>query len=149
MLQQYDCINQINIALQVSSFMGIFPEINRVWMTIDNHLYLWNYHGLEGGDLINTYEDPDQIIVNVSLVKPIKGVFLEQIEYLLVVSTPLEITLLGIAFSEKQQDNLPRGLLTIYKTEMSCYADGINMSSILGTNNGRIFMRGIKELKRK
>ena len=36
MLQQYD-------SLQVSSFMGIFPEINRIWMTIDNQLYLWDY----------------------------------------------------------------------------------------------------------
>lgn len=75
MLLQYD-------SLQVSSFMGIFPEINRVWMTIDNRLYLWNYE-MEGGDLINTFEDPDQIIVNVSLVKPIPGVFLEQIEVII------------------------------------------------------------------
>jgi nuclear pore complex protein Nup155 len=133
MLQQYD-------SLQVSSFMGIFPEINRVWMTIDNHLYLWNYDAPDGGDLINTYEDPDQVIVNVSLVKPIKGVFLEQIEYLLVVSTPLEITLLGIAFVQK--GNSPRGPLTIYRTDMTCYADGVNMSSIIGTTKGRIFMRG-------
>ncbi len=123
--------------------MGIFPEINRVWMTIDNHLYLWNYDAPDGlGELINTFEDPDQVIVNVSLVKPIPGVFLEQIEYLLVVSTPLEITLLGIAFSEPKRGNLPRSALTIYKTDMSCYADGVNMSSIVGTKKGRIFMRG-------
>jgi nuclear pore complex protein Nup155 len=63
--------------------MGIFPEINRVWMTIDNRLYLWNYE-MEGGDLINTFEDPDQIIVNVSLVKPIPGVFLDQIEVMVI-----------------------------------------------------------------
>ncbi len=90
----------------------------------------------------------------MALVKPIPGknecltltigvgVFLEQIEYLLVVSTPLEITLLGIAFAEPQKKNLPRGSLTIYQTEMSCHADNVNMSSIVGTKTGRIFMRG-------
>jgi nuclear pore complex protein Nup155 len=135
MLQQYD-------SLQVSSFMGIFPEINRVWMTIDNHLYLWNYDAPDSSELINTYEDPDQVIVNVSLVKPIKGVFLEQIEYLLVVSTPLEITLLGVAFAEPRKGSLSRGSLTIYRTDMACYADGVNMSSIVATPKGRIFMRG-------
>ena len=70
------------------------------------------------------------------------GVFLEQIEYLLVVSTPLEITLLGIAFAESKTMNCPRGSLTIYRTEMSCHADNVNMSSIVGTKTGRIFMRG-------
>ena len=28
---------------QVLSLMGILPEINRVWVSIDNCLYLWNY----------------------------------------------------------------------------------------------------------
>lgn len=23
--------------------MGIFPEIERAWMTVDNRLYLWNF----------------------------------------------------------------------------------------------------------
>ncbi len=32
-------------SLQCKSFMGIFPEINRVWLTIDSRLYLWDYEG--------------------------------------------------------------------------------------------------------
>ena len=56
--------------------MGIFPEINRVWMTIDNNLYLWNYDGPEEGEIINTHEDPDQVIVNVALVKPLPGLLI-------------------------------------------------------------------------
>ncbi|KAJ3356583.1 hypothetical protein HDU91_005527, partial [Kappamyces sp. JEL0680] len=151
MLQKYDGRTNRgskDAALQVSSFMGIFPEINRVWMTIDNQLYLWNYESQEyagtadPSDVINTHQDPDQIIVNVALVKPIPGVFLEQIEYLLVVSTPLEITLLGLAFSSKKKGDAPRGALSIYPTDMTCHADNVNMSSIVGTRHGRIFMRG-------
>lgn len=26
------------------SFMGLLPEIDHAWMTVDNVLYLWNYH---------------------------------------------------------------------------------------------------------
>lgn len=26
------------------TFMGLLPEIDHAWMTVDNVLYLWNYH---------------------------------------------------------------------------------------------------------
>ncbi|KAI8902657.1 Nup133 N terminal like-domain-containing protein [Globomyces pollinis-pini] len=123
--------------------MGIFPEINRVWLTVDNHLYLWNYEGVGKEETwYNVHADPDQPILSVSLVKPISGVFLEQIEYLLVIATTLEISILGIAFSEPKVGDKPRGQLTIYRTEMSCHADSVNMKTIIGTSNGRIFMLG-------
>ena len=60
----------------------------------------------------------------------------------MVVSTPLDITLLGVAFSEPKKLKTPRGPLTIYRTDMSCHADNVNMSSVIGTDSGRIFMRG-------
>ncbi|KAJ1341759.1 hypothetical protein BSLG_003654 [Batrachochytrium salamandrivorans] len=128
--QQYDTV-------QSRSFMGIFPEINRVWISIDNRLYLWNYED-NGDNAINTFDDQEQIIISAALVKPIP----DRIEYVLVVATPLEIILLGIAFSKKGQDGSPRGAMTIYRTDMSIASDGVNMTSIVGTDTGRIFMRG-------
>jgi nuclear pore complex protein Nup155 len=68
-------------------------------------------------------------------------VFLEQIEYILVVSTPLEIILLGVAFSEPNSKG-SRGMMSIYRTEMIVSSDNINMTQIVGTKTGRIFMRG-------
>jgi nuclear pore complex protein Nup155 len=53
----------------------------------------------------------------------------------LVVSTPIEIILLGLAFSKDQQ-------MTIYRTEMTVSSDNVNMTLISGTDSGRIFMRG-------
>src|SRR5690242_2945122 len=32
-----------NTALECRSYLGLFPEINRVWVTIDHRLFLWNY----------------------------------------------------------------------------------------------------------
>ena len=49
---------------------------------------------------------------------------------------------MGVAFAEKKKKNCSRGALTMYKTDMSCHADNVNMSSIIGTSKGRIFMRG-------
>ncbi|KAL2917260.1 hypothetical protein HK105_203325 [Polyrhizophydium stewartii] len=132
--QQYDTV-------QSRSFMGIFPEINRVWISIDNRLYLWNYED-NSDSSINTFDDQEQIIISAALVKPVPGVFLEQIEYVLVVATPLEIILLGVAFTKREKQGLPRGAMTIYRTDMSISSDGVNMTSIKGTDTGRIFMRG-------
>lgn len=91
---------------------------------------------------INAFEDQDQIIVTVGIAKPVPGVFLEQIEYILVVSTPLEIILLGIAFNAPSFPGRPRQKMNIYRTEMSVSSDNINMTQICATDAGRIFMRG-------
>lgn len=133
-------VSRINAALQCRSFMGIMPEINRIWITIDNRLYLWNYES-NGEDAIITFEDQDQIIVSVGLAKPIPGVFLDQIAYVLVITTPLEIILCGLAWTDEQAKRA-KGALTLYRTGMSVSSDGVNMTDVLGTDNGRIFMRG-------
>lgn len=123
--------------LQSRSFMGLLPAINRVWITIDSRLYLWDYIN----DSVNVFDDLNQIVVSVGIVVPVEGVFLEQIEYLLVVSTPLEILLLGIAFSEKDEGN-GRGKMNVYRTDMVVSSDNVNMTLIVGTDQGRVFMRG-------
>jgi hypothetical protein len=35
-------LSQLN-SVECKCFMGLFPEIKRVWLTIDNRLTLWNY----------------------------------------------------------------------------------------------------------
>ena len=91
---------------------------------------------------LNTFDDQEQIIVSVGLVKPWPKVFLDQIEYLLVVTTPLEVLLLGVAFKDAAKADMPRGSLTLYRTEFALSVDSVNMISIHGTNSGRIFMVG-------
>jgi nuclear pore complex protein Nup155 len=126
--------------------MGIFPEINRVWVTIDNRLYLWNYEAPNGENALNTFDDQEQIIVTVGLVKPLPGVFLDEIEYILVVTTPLEIILLGMAFTggkaKDTKSSQPRGPLTLYRTDLTLASDGVNFVQVVGTDEGRVFMLG-------
>lgn len=127
--------------------MGVFPEINRVWVTIDNKLFLWNFEDEE--DFV-TYDDTDQVIVSVGLATPKPGVFVENIEYLLVVATPIDITILGLSFDKRlgttSLSNLTPSLnrtgLQLYATQLTIPADNITMMQIVGMGNGRIFMVG-------
>jgi nuclear pore complex protein Nup155 len=104
--------------LTCKSFLGILPEINRVYITIDNRLFLWNYRdGFVSRSSSSTFnlwrvfvfpnrvcssyyvfDELGQIIVSVGLVKPKPGVFVEDIVYLLVIATPTEIIFLGVRF---------------------------------------------------
>lgn len=37
------CVNSVLcLDMQCKCFMGLFPEISRAWITIDNQLFLWN-----------------------------------------------------------------------------------------------------------
>lgn len=119
--------------LESKCFIGLLPEIHRAWFTIDSRLFLWDYAG--GKDLY-PFEGVDQIIVSIGLAPPRPGVFVEDIRYVLVVSTPVEILLLGVCFG-------PDGSLTLVPTEISVVTDGVAMLKIVGADNsGRVFLAG-------
>ncbi|KAG5438918.1 hypothetical protein PCANB_002248 [Pneumocystis canis] len=118
--------------------MGLFPEIQRAWITVDNRLYLWNYLS---GEEFQSYEDLDQTIICLKLVKPRAGVFIDSIEYLLVISTLNDIFLLGVENSaSKSLENTKE--LIFYSTKMSVSVSGIDVLCIEGTADGRIFFSG-------
>jgi hypothetical protein len=60
------------LEVEVSSFLGLLPEINRCFVTFDNVLLLWNYNN--AGDFA-WYRGLDQPIRTVALVVPVPGVF--------------------------------------------------------------------------
>ena len=89
--------NIIQTETKMSSLMGILPQGNMVWVSVDDALYLWEYGSLERksgmGSNINGRNAPGgggegredfvcfkvpsgQCVVSVGLVKPKKGEFL-------------------------------------------------------------------------
>lgn len=52
--------------------MGLMPEINRAWITIDQRLFLWNYNSDHEADF-HSFDEMQQVIVAVGLVPPAKG----------------------------------------------------------------------------
>lgn len=79
------------------------------------------------------------MIVGVGLVKPRPGVFVDSISHLLVLTTPTQITLVGLGYSTPTPD-APKRELTFFMTGLSSPTDGVSLTTIKGTSDGRIFL---------
>jgi len=89
-MPSYDVASIIRLALRG----GVLPEISRAWATVDNALFLWRFDVPD--DVPVEYSGEEQAIVAVGLARPKRGVFLQAIEYVLVVATTVEVVLLGV-----------------------------------------------------
>jgi nuclear pore complex protein Nup155 len=119
--------------LEYKCFMGVFPEINRAWVTIDNKFFIWSY--LYGTDFCE-YDELDQVIVSAGLVKPKPNIFKDYVKYLLILATPVEVFLVAVTFNNNQTE------INLLPTGYSAPTDSTNMLKITGTSDGRIFMCG-------
>ena len=124
--------------------MGLFPEIRRAYITVDNRLYLWNY--LNGYPLLvsnlilsedfQSFSDSSQTLLAVRLIPPRPRVFLPTITYLLTLCTSSTFFLLGI-------DTTPAdGTFTLYNADMSVSVSAMGIKCIEATKDGRIFIAG-------
>jgi hypothetical protein len=116
-------------------FMGVLPEIDRVWISVDNVLYLWNYNRPDEYDV---YDGLSEVIVSVSLSTPKAGIFLESIKYILVVATAVEVSILALAFDTSNTAESMKLIPTSYVVS----SDNTTMLKVMGTQLGRIFMAG-------
>lgn len=127
--------------MQCRCMMGIFPEINRAWLTIDSDIYIWDF---ESGLDVAYYDGLSETILSVGLVKPKPGIFQNYIRHLLVLTTTVEIVVLGVTFSVGNK-NVSRPLNELHLTPEIIYTlatDGIPVTVISSTENGRIFLGG-------
>jgi hypothetical protein len=122
---------------EVSTSMGLFAELNHAWVTVDNCLYLWDYTH-PNPELIG-YEDNEHSITAVKLVAPKPGVFVKDINYMLVIATSADMFLLGVAaqFSANGATTV-----NLYQTRMQFSLRGTEAHVIAGAANGRIFFAG-------
>ena len=75
----YMCIDRHGLMRPLSfPFHPILtPEIHRAWITVDNVLYIWDYHTEEAYAQIDELE---QLIVAVGLVRPNEDVFKDTVK---------------------------------------------------------------------
>ncbi|KAL0951292.1 hypothetical protein HGRIS_008003 [Hohenbuehelia grisea] len=126
----------------VMSHMGLLPEIGRVWISIDHKLFLWDY--IEGQEISSFVDQPD-VITHVAIVKPKLGLFIEEISNILVICTPVTVLLIALSFETAPGPNQrPHKDIKLYATDLSLPTD-IEMTSIIGTSEGRIFMCGAQD----
>ncbi|TFK41242.1 nucleoporin [Crucibulum laeve] len=123
----------------VTSHMGLMPEIERVWISIDHKLFLWDYND---GQEISSFVDQPDVITHVALVKPKRGLFIDEISSLLVICTPISVLLIGLSVS--QLPGASHKDIKLYATDLTVPSD-VEMSSVIGTEEGRIFMCGSQD----
>ncbi|KAH0451286.1 hypothetical protein IEQ34_018585 [Dendrobium chrysotoxum] len=71
-----------------TALCGIFPEIRRAWASVDNSLFLWRFDKRDGQ--CTEYSGEEQSICAAGLARVKPGIFIEAIQYILVVATPVE-----------------------------------------------------------
>ncbi|XBW37827.1 hypothetical protein QEN19_003402 [Hanseniaspora menglaensis] len=109
---------------------GIFSEIERCWFILGNKLFLWNYNKPESFQILDNNENE---ILQVSLVKPKESCFVNTISYLLLITTKIDIKILALNSDNKEN-------ILVYKTDLSCKLDGIEVGSIIFDNlNNNIY----------
>lgn len=148
MLSIPDAVIEASSSAETYAAQGLFPEIDRAWIVIDSRLYLWNY--LDGSQAaFESYEHPDdRVIQSAGLVRPKFGVFVDQIQHVLVICTSSSITLLGLAFeassasAPSSSSTKKKRELKLFVTDMNLATEGVQMSSVCGTASGRIFCKG-------
>ncbi|EIW86790.1 nucleoporin [Coniophora puteana RWD-64-598 SS2] len=121
----------------VTSHMGLIPEIERAWVAIDHKLFLWDY--MEGQEISSFVDQPD-VITHVAVVKPKQGVFIDDITSVMVICTPVSILLIGLSInSVTGLNSRSHKDIKMYATDMSVSSD-VEMTSVAGTSDGRVFM---------
>ncbi|XP_060597073.1 nuclear pore complex protein Nup155-like [Ruditapes philippinarum] len=123
--------------MQCNCMMGLFPEIERAWLSIDSDIFVWKYE--DGGDLAY-FDGINETILSAALVKPKQGIFQPHIQYLLVLATPIDIVLLGASFTHTNAEFDEMHLLP--EPLFSIPTDNTYIMNIVGTETGRIFMAG-------
>ncbi|KAB1281214.1 Nuclear pore complex protein Nup155 [Camelus dromedarius] len=131
--------------MQCNCMMGVFPPINRAWLTIDSDIFMWNYE--DGGDLAY-FDGLSETILAVGLVKPKAGIFQPHVRHLLVLATPVDIVILGLSYTNLQtgsgvlNDSMCGGMQLLPDPLYSLPTDNTYLLTITSTDNGRIFLAG-------
>ncbi|KAG2731774.1 hypothetical protein G9P44_005361 [Scheffersomyces stipitis] len=113
---------------------GMFPEIERSWIAIDNKLVLWNYKVPQSSfNQSSQFLTIDQIrhtILTVKLVKPKPGVFVPEVNYLLVVATTIDIHIFIIKYDSSFNN------LEIFNPDLSISSQGLITNDIYFSGEG-------------
>lgn len=124
-----------------TALCGIFPEIRRAWASVDSSMFLWRFDKWDGQ--CSEYNGEEQAICAVGLAKAKPGVFVEAIQYLLVLATPVELILVGVCCSGRGDESDPYADVTLQSLpEYTIPSDGVTMSCIACTDRGYIFLAG-------
>lgn len=82
------------------------------------------------------YDQFKEVIIAVSLSAPKPGVFTSNVKYVLIVATPVEVTLFAIMWETELSQ------LRLQQTTYTVPSDNVTMFRVVGSQCGRVFMGG-------
>ncbi|KAI0461469.1 hypothetical protein LJB42_000765 [Komagataella kurtzmanii] len=97
--------------------MGIFQQIGKAWLTVDNKLIIFNFKSATQDYF--TIDEIRHSILTVKLIEPKPNVFVDSVNYLLLVSTPIDIYIFAVEY------NAIKDKLEIFNTGMSVSTQGL------------------------
>ncbi|ONL95295.1 Nuclear pore complex protein NUP155 [Zea mays] len=138
-----------------TALCGIFSDIHRAWATVDNSFFIWRFDKWDGH--CQEHNVDEQAICAVGLARAKPGIFIEAIQYLLVLATPVEsqtgpyidlhllcqLILVGVCCSASADGTDPYAELSLQPLpEYMIATDGVTMTCITCTDKGQIFVAG-------
>ncbi|XP_014205239.1 nuclear pore complex protein Nup155 [Copidosoma floridanum] len=123
--------------MQCHCMMGLFTDISKAWLTIDSDIYVWSY---ENESDVAYFDGLNETIISVGLVKPKAGIFQNYVKYLLILTTTVEITVLGVTLNDN--DGVQGEMQLVPEPIFTVTTDGVAITTIANSNSGRIFLGG-------
>ncbi|TID28184.1 hypothetical protein CANINC_002617 [Pichia inconspicua] len=105
--------------------MGILPEIQRAWMSVDSKLYIWNFNASLTDQEFDVIDDFDGTILTCALSKPKENVFVKSVTNLLIVATSKEMKILALEYDSKLNS------VQISDTKLSLPVHGLIVNKII------------------
>ncbi|GEQ68699.1 hypothetical protein JCM33374_g2367 [Metschnikowia sp. JCM 33374] len=124
---------------ECSTKMGLFPAISRAWIIVDNKLLFWNYRlpqsSFNKAHQFLTIDSIRHSILTVKLVRPKKGVFVDDANFLLVIATTMDIQIFVVKHDAASNN------LEIFNPKLSVNTQGliVNQFVVNDTTNDIYF----------
>lgn len=127
---------------QTETKLGMFSQIERVWIKIDNKLVLWNYKipqsSFNTSSQFLTIDQVKHTILTVKLVRPKPGVFINDVNWLLLVATTQDIHIYIIKYDQLSNN------LEIFNPDLSVNTQGLIVNNFaINEKNLDIYFTGL------
>ncbi|PAV68482.1 hypothetical protein WR25_06972 [Diploscapter pachys] len=128
-----------NVQSQFS--MGLFMEISRAYMVVDNEVFLWNF---DTGDDLAYFDQIQSAVVKLALVRMKPGIFPENVKYGLVFGTVTDIILYPLIYETTANGSTTVSVMNKYfQVQLDT---NTTITDIVGIDNGRVFYSANHEI---
>ena len=112
------------------SLSGIIPQISRVWFSINNIVYFWDY--LKTNSILE-YPGSQDIVRSVSLIPKNSDLFTTKVKFMLLIATKTQINFLGVSVDPE---------FRLFESDIQINTDEIGIECVSVLPNGRILLGG-------